>query len=90
MTPITTGEDGTLYTLISYPSGVILKGLIVKGGRNRRRVLAEGLGDALDLRRAGAQWLTNEGKRVDFLFVGTNPWFIRGAASATEPCRWVC
>ena len=69
-----------MYTLISYPAGVIREGIIVKSDRNRMRVLAAGLRDALDLRRAGAHWLTNEGKPVEFRFVELN--------SASS--RWVC
>ena len=59
------------YTLISYPAGVVIEGVIVSRTRNKMRVLAPGIADALELKRSGNDWLEN-GKKVELEFIATD------------------
>jgi len=61
-----------MYTLISYPVGVVIEGVIVSRTRNRMRVVAAGMPDALELRRTGSNWLTENGEEVQFEFLATD------------------
>jgi hypothetical protein len=70
-----------MYTLISYPAGVVIEGVIVSRTRNRMRVVAAGMPDALELRRTGSDWFTENGEEIRFEFLGTP-----GFASADEVC----
>ena len=60
-----------MYTLISYPAGVVIEGMIVSRGRNRMRVVAAGFSDALELKRRNSRWLTDQGEEVEFEFIAS-------------------
>jgi hypothetical protein len=61
-----------LYTLISYPAGIIIEAVIVNRTRNRMRVVAPGLSDAFELRRNGQNWLADTGEEVQFEFLASD------------------
>jgi hypothetical protein len=58
-----------MYIWISYPAGVVIEGVIVSFARNRMRVVAPGMLDALELRRAGKKWFTESGEAVQIEFL---------------------
>lgn len=61
-----------MYTLISYPFGTIIEGVIVSQTPTRMRVLAAGLSDALELRRAATGWIMENGEAVQFEFLAVD------------------
>ena len=62
-----------MYTLIRYPVGTIVEAVVLRKGLDRMRIVAPGFPDALELRRSGAQWVTETGQPVefDFMFSGS-------------------
>jgi hypothetical protein len=58
-----------MYMLIRYPAGVIVEAVVLARGRDRMRVAAAGLPDAIELRRFGAQWFTTTREPVEFDFL---------------------
>lgn len=58
-----------MYTLISYPVGILIEGVILSRTRDRMRVAVAGMPDALELRRIGNNWLTDSGEKIQFEFV---------------------
>jgi hypothetical protein len=58
-----------MYTLISYPAGIVIEGVILSRTRDRMRVAVAGMPDALELRRTGNDWLTDSGEKVQFEFL---------------------
>ena len=60
------------YTLISFPAGIVIEGVIASRTRNRMRVVAPGLADAFELKRSGNGWLTEDGKEVHLEFMATD------------------
>jgi hypothetical protein len=76
-----------LYTWIRYPEGAILEGLIANRSRNRMRILAAGLPDALELKRKGTRWLTDRGEQVELEFLAAiSPLVEEAAASNAAIC----
>jgi hypothetical protein len=73
-----------MYTLISYSSGIVIEGVIVSSTRNRMRVVAAEMGDALKLRRSGKGWITDTGESVELEFVAA------GSGSVSAPTKRVC
>ena len=83
-----------MYTLISYLHGVAIEGVIVSRTRNRMRVVAAGMPDALELRRTGLNWLTEDGEEVQFEFLAVDfparavvrspAFFVHNASSAAS------
>ena len=58
-----------MYTLISYPAGVVIEGIVVNQTENGMRVLAPGFPDVLELTRRDSRWITDEGQEVEFEFL---------------------
>jgi hypothetical protein len=58
-----------MYTLISYPAGIIFEAVVLDVKENRMRVAASGIDDTLELKRIGAQWYAEGGKFVEFEFL---------------------
>ena len=81
-----------MYTWISYSAGIVIEGVIVSRTRNRMRVVAAGMPDALELRRAGQKWLTENGEAVQFEFLASDfsshsevrPALARGAGASAS------
>jgi hypothetical protein len=61
-----------MYTLIGYPSGIVLEGVIVSRTRNRMRVVAAGRPDALELKRVGNEWFSESGEKIEFEFLAAD------------------
>jgi hypothetical protein len=58
-----------MYMLIRYPIGIIVEAVVLARGRNRMRVAVAGFPDAIELRRTGAEWLTETREPVEFDFL---------------------
>jgi len=58
-----------MYTLISYPVGVVIEGVILNQTEERMRILAPGFSDVLELTRLGSGWITDQGDEVEFEFL---------------------
>lgn len=58
-----------LYTLIGYPSGVIVEAVVLVMTGDRMLMAASGFADALALTRSNEQWLTESGENVDLEFL---------------------
>jgi hypothetical protein len=58
-----------MYLLIRYPGGIIVEGVVLAKGRNRLRVVAAGVPETSELKRAGALWSTDSGEQVEFDFL---------------------
>ena len=58
-----------MYTLISFPAGVIVEAVVLATGPNRLRAVAAGIADAIELQCSGSQWLTEKGEPVEFEFL---------------------
>ncbi len=58
-----------MYTLVEFPGGVTLEAVVLSMDRRRARIAAAGFLDTLELRRSGADWLTETGQKVRFSFL---------------------
>jgi hypothetical protein len=58
-----------MFTLIEFPVGVIVEAFVLSAGQDRMRVAIAGLPDAMELRRAGAGWITEDAESVSFGFL---------------------
>lgn len=59
-----------MHTLLRYPAGVIVEGIIVRQTRTRMRVLAPGFTDVLELKHVHEGWIAENGDRFEFDFIG--------------------
>ena len=70
-----------MYTLIEYPVGVVVEGVVLSMEPKRLRVAVAGFSDALEFTRSGPDWVTEGGQRIDFGFLQ----FGAGEASTVLP-----
>lgn len=61
-----------MYTLVSYPAGILLEAIILKQTRNRIRMIAQGIPDTVELRRDSNGWHAEGGERFEFEFLATS------------------
>ena len=61
-----------MYTLIRYPVGIIVEAVVLFNRKNRMRVAAAGFPDAIEFRRSGTQWVTENREPVEFDFLLSN------------------
>jgi hypothetical protein len=61
-----------MYLMIRYAGGSIVEGVVLAKGEDRLRVAASGFPETIELRRTGAGWSADDGKRVEFYFVMCN------------------
>ena len=76
-----------MYTLISYPAGVIIEAVIVSRTEDRMRVVAAGLPDALELRRSDQNWLMESGEAIQFEFLAADSAMAREVQRPVEIAR---
>jgi hypothetical protein len=58
-----------MYTLIEYPSGVIVEAVVLSSGLNLLRIAMAGFQDVLELTASGNDWVTEEGQKVAVVFL---------------------
>jgi hypothetical protein len=58
-----------MYSLMRFSDSLIVEGCIVEATRNRIRAIVPGLDDAIQLRRKGTQWFSENGEPVSFEFL---------------------
>jgi hypothetical protein len=76
-----------MYAMICCPGGIIVEAVILSRTRDRMRVVAAGLSDALDLRRSGRDWSMDTGEPVQFEFLAAASPVAREAASPAAIVR---
>jgi hypothetical protein len=72
-----------MYLLIRYPGGIIVEGVVLAKGRHRLRVAAAGFSETIELRRAGAQWSTDCGERVECDFLMSDRYHVKRLSTST-------
>lgn len=60
-----------MYTLISYPTGILTEAFIVSQTATRMRVFAAGSPDVMEFRHTPNGWQTERGDAVDFEFIAS-------------------
>ena len=71
-----------MYTLIEYPVGVIVEGVVLSMDLNRLRVAVAGFSDALEFTQSGLGWVTEAGQKIGIGFLQYGD---REAASVSPP-----
>jgi hypothetical protein len=75
-----------MYVLIRYAGGSIVEGVVLAKGMDRLRIAAAGFPEAIELRRTGALWSTDDGEEVEFYFIMCDTCRAERASSATAAC----
>ncbi len=70
-----------MYSLIGFSNAVVVDAIVLKATKNRMRIVVPGLDDAIELRRNGPQWFSENGETVSFEFLASNAPEVRTAVA---------
>lgn len=70
-----------MYSLIGFSNSVVVEAVVIHATKRRIRAVVAGLDDAIELRRVGSQWYSENGEVVTFEFLASDAPEVTATAS---------